>query len=136
MATRLSKLKENRKLILCALRSAGFQEVERVSFMDDHDASVLGSRLHETICKTKERQIEGWNEVRPHILKWVAKYDSVVVFENRWDVGALIADGHVVGSNLDAIYQVVGPDFYCATPDLCHGAIFDKEEYSCYLKIW
>lgn len=137
MSIRSLRLERNRKKILHALKSEGVQKPESISFLGDDDTSALGKRLHERITRVEETQVESWKEASTIIHEWISEHDDpFLLFDNHWDVGTLVVSSDVVETNMDALYQIIGPDFYCITPDLSHGAVFDKEEYSCFLRMW
>lgn len=136
MTIRALHLKQNRGKFLRELHSQGVKNAESISFLDDNDTTSLGKKLHEIINKVDEVNLENWKEGSSRIREWLRIGDSFLVFENRWDVGALVLSADVLGTYLEVIYRLIGPDFYCVTHDLSHGAVFDKEEYSCFIRMW
>ncbi|MFN0050917.1 MAG: hypothetical protein ACKV0T_01925 [Planctomycetales bacterium] len=128
--------KQHQKMFLQALNAEGVLPIPDISFFSDQDTSMQGKRLHEIIRNVENVTIEDWKEAKKTILETILMSSAWMVFENRWNVGSFVVAAELLRSHLDSFYRTVGPDLYCATLDLSHGFVFDKDEYSCSLRIW
>jgi hypothetical protein len=130
------RAKQYQKRFLQTLNAHRVLGTPAITFLDDQDASGQWKRFDEFMHKIEEVRFQDWKEARTRILENIPKCHAWMVFENNWDVGAFVVPDEVLGTNLDVFYQLLGPDFYCMALDLSHGCAFDKDEYSCSLRIW
>lgn len=136
MNAREMRLKKHRATFLGAMQARGFPQLSCITFLSDEEATVRGARLHELLDSIDAIQVQDWMSAKGSVIDAIDMCGDVVIFDNRWDVGAVVATPEVLRSNLDAFYDTVGPDFYCATLDFSHGIVFDKDEYACSLRVW
>jgi hypothetical protein len=130
------RLSQQRRAFLQVIQINGYQNNDDLSFIDEESAFLLGKQLHDIISNIVEARVQDWEKAKEVFSGFICKYDYYIIFTNRWEIGALAIRMEVLKVNVDAIYRTVGPDFYCATPDLSHGFIFDKNEYYCSTRIW
>jgi hypothetical protein len=129
-------INQHRKRFLRVVTAPGKVRASEVVFLEEREALMLGRRLHEVIRTVEEMEVQDWAEAKVRILETMSRCDSWVLFDNRWDVGAILVSTQVLRRSVEIFYQVLGPDFYGAAMDMSHGFVFDKQEYSFSLRSW
>jgi hypothetical protein len=108
----------------------------KIDFLDLLLVADYSKAFHSRILQLEEKQVESWVTAAQVLNQIGMRSASWIVLENRWHLGAFRVASSPFIAHLDVFYHLVGPDFYCASPDLDRGLAFDKNEYSCSLRVW
>ncbi len=134
----LKQLRHNqhRERFLQAMQTHGLKDPQSISFISVDEAVASGTRIHQVLRCIETSQVENWEEAKKRLIDNFPGGDIFVIFTNLWDIGAMLLAATTLRSNIQAIYETVGPDLYCATLDMSHGIVYDSDEFSCSLRMW
>ena len=136
MSTSNPKDRHLQRRFLAALREKCNDTEVEIDFLSSESAALLGTQVHNYILSLPENTVHNWNSARQQIIEHLTSLDNIIVLENQWSLGAFSINTNTLNITIDAIYNLVGPDFYAVSFDLSRGCVFDNEEYHCSLRMW